>query len=975
LANDASYGSSDWNNIVSTPNTNNWNVSSATCYNVDVSISNYLKLTNFGFSIPTGSTILGITVELSNSSVVGTERFNSCRIVKNNVIVGTEKGDNSVITPSTKTVGGSSDLWGTTWTAADISASNFGVVFAIQGYSVGSGVAFQGARITINYLSSRQSFTATGTVTLTKAGVINEGFGTNLNNFQQTNTDAGYATNTGSGQVGDGSGGLSYSGYLTRSDAYPTGYAEPAILFAPCSPNFTAEMKFLTPNNSTGSLTEITISLFYRVKDANNYRAININWLRNVGIDRFYISDELKLAGVITEDTWFGVDPMIANQESYIIFKFRVVNDKMTIVFNNLNTLSTVTAEKNLFSPSSLSKEGGVGLGFDSNQKLISINSNAGSTSFKPDYFQAYNIPYENLNQRFVSSGQLTLAGSSSARVKLWDIPSGILTLGGTASTKYRTYNKTTATGQLTLSGDSLEKYRSKYRTTATGTLRLAGHSLESTSGSFIVPPTERHVASGGLNIYGASGFKTNFNDTNYGVKFYSSPILVFGLELPTADLSYTSSGELTLSGESEAKYFTKFDNYVASGELTLSGHPSASFLLYYRLYDSVITLSGDSLDNYTTNHYHVASGGLILSGDSQSKHSALYENYITSGGLILSGDSLEDYKYKFNDIASGGLILSGDSLEDYKYKFNNVASGGLILSGDSLEDYKYKFGQIASGGLILSGDSLEDYKYKFNNVASGGLILSGTSLINKINYIYSIDNANLILAGNSACRLVDGYSYFPNSGLIISGEFTNTLKLKHLITNSLLTLSGDANSRFTNSYSINSSGTLILSGTFPTKYLLFYIPTGSLVLGDSFAATCKAQYYSVSSGSLILNGTSLQEYTRKYIIAGTGNLLISGQSASNYTNNYISAMGGTLLLQNSSLYKYAIRIRYILSDYNLYLSGRAKKKKREVLTNYYYVENKVNENKVILVSTKKDDKYLNWEFKDNTVKSNFTVN
>jgi hypothetical protein len=86
LANDASYGSSDWNNIVSTPNTNNWNVSSATCYNVDVSISNYLKLTNFGFSIPTGSTILGITVELSNSSVVGTERFNSCRIVKNNVL-------------------------------------------------------------------------------------------------------------------------------------------------------------------------------------------------------------------------------------------------------------------------------------------------------------------------------------------------------------------------------------------------------------------------------------------------------------------------------------------------------------------------------------------------------------------------------------------------------------------------------------------------------------------------------------------------------------------------------------------------------------------------------------------------------------------------------------------------------------------------------------------------------------------------
>lgn len=556
LANNTSYGSFAWHNIVSTPNTNAWNVSSAHCY-LDTNISNYLKLTNFGFSIPTGSTILGITAELYIFSAVGTERFKSCRIVKNNVVVGTDKGDNSVIA-STKTLGNIADLWGTTWTAADISSSNFGVVFAIQGYSAGSGVGCYGARITINYLSSRQSYTATGTLTLSKAGVINEGFSANLNNFQQTNSDAGYAINTGGGMTGDGSGGLSYSGFLTRSDAYPTGYASPAILFAPCSPNFTAEMKFRNPTNSTGSLNPITISLFYRVKDSNNYRAISLNWYRNAGIDRFSISDELKLAGVLSSDGWFmditDLNKLIANQESYIIFKFRVVNDKMTIVFNNLNTLSTLTAEKTLLlSPSSLSKEGGVGLGFDSDQKLISMNSLPLSSSFRPDYFQAYNIPYENLNKRFVSSGQLTLSGSSSTKLRLKQTATGQLTLGGTALTKYKSKYGPTATGQLTLGGTALTKYKHKYRATATGQLTLAGHSYEFTSGSFVPLPSHEYVADGNLTVYGASGANCNFTSTDYGVKFYSSPILVFGITLPTANLSYVASEGLTLSGTSLA--------------------------------------------------------------------------------------------------------------------------------------------------------------------------------------------------------------------------------------------------------------------------------------------------------------------------------------------------------------------------------------------------------------------------------------
>lgn len=98
--------------------------------------SDWLEASTFGFTIPTGATINGIIVEVERYQLGG-----SGVIEDLNVFIakgGTEVGSQHAIAgqwPSTdtyQTYGNSTDLWGTTWTAAEVNASNFGVRLTVQ---------------------------------------------------------------------------------------------------------------------------------------------------------------------------------------------------------------------------------------------------------------------------------------------------------------------------------------------------------------------------------------------------------------------------------------------------------------------------------------------------------------------------------------------------------------------------------------------------------------------------------------------------------------------------------------------------------------------------------------------------------------------------------------------------------------------------------------------------------------------------
>ena len=98
--------------------------------------SNYLKCVNYGFAIPTGAVINGLTISVLRK----TSSTSSARVVKDAAVYavkgGVIGGSNLKTTTAYTTTltleahGGASSLWGQTWTAADINAATFGAAFA-----------------------------------------------------------------------------------------------------------------------------------------------------------------------------------------------------------------------------------------------------------------------------------------------------------------------------------------------------------------------------------------------------------------------------------------------------------------------------------------------------------------------------------------------------------------------------------------------------------------------------------------------------------------------------------------------------------------------------------------------------------------------------------------------------------------------------------------------------------------------------
>ena len=122
--------------------------------------SQVLKATGFGFTVPSINIIHGIKVEI--------ERYNDAGETAKDTIVqltktGTRVGDNKVAagnwetTPTIKTYGGETDLWGTTWTPSEINASTFGIHLVAQATAANADIYVDYIRITV-YNSSPETY-------------------------------------------------------------------------------------------------------------------------------------------------------------------------------------------------------------------------------------------------------------------------------------------------------------------------------------------------------------------------------------------------------------------------------------------------------------------------------------------------------------------------------------------------------------------------------------------------------------------------------------------------------------------------------------------------------------------------------------------------------------------------------------------------------------------------------------------------
>jgi hypothetical protein len=113
----------------------------ATCSLGDGDNSRYLRGRNYGFTIPAGATINGIQVSImrrSNSNINGDSVDDDIlRLVKNGNVVGNNLAS-PIDWPTSMAVanyGGATNLWGTTWTPAEINDANFGVALLVENES------------------------------------------------------------------------------------------------------------------------------------------------------------------------------------------------------------------------------------------------------------------------------------------------------------------------------------------------------------------------------------------------------------------------------------------------------------------------------------------------------------------------------------------------------------------------------------------------------------------------------------------------------------------------------------------------------------------------------------------------------------------------------------------------------------------------------------------------------------------------
>jgi len=132
LANDTAVGTQAWDNPSNAGSSNNQYAHAESSTSSGTwSTSNYLKATNFGFSIPSGASIAGIEVRIERHKYYDA-KDNEVKIIKGGT-VGSENKASSSGYPSSDAFanyGGSSDLWSETWTRSNINSSNFGVVLS-----------------------------------------------------------------------------------------------------------------------------------------------------------------------------------------------------------------------------------------------------------------------------------------------------------------------------------------------------------------------------------------------------------------------------------------------------------------------------------------------------------------------------------------------------------------------------------------------------------------------------------------------------------------------------------------------------------------------------------------------------------------------------------------------------------------------------------------------------------------------------
>lgn len=117
------------------------------------SVTDYLKCTNFGFSIPAGSTINGIKVEVESYVEHAALQWtlHACIVQSGTIQEASDITALVVDTEAYLTCGSATELWGLTWSVAQVNSANFGVAVKVYAPEGSSTVDIDHVRITVYY--------------------------------------------------------------------------------------------------------------------------------------------------------------------------------------------------------------------------------------------------------------------------------------------------------------------------------------------------------------------------------------------------------------------------------------------------------------------------------------------------------------------------------------------------------------------------------------------------------------------------------------------------------------------------------------------------------------------------------------------------------------------------------------------------------------------------------------------------------
>ncbi len=159
LANDAGIGNVAWSNPLNAGASDNAYATVTLAPFAGFDVSYYLKATNFGFSLPSTATIVGVVVQVKWKQSQADTYTLHVKLVKGGSVVGTE----NTISRGSDTgeyvdyFGAPDSLWGTTLTYSDVNSSNFGCVVWLTDPLTGATVSVDSIQIVIYYRTLSQT--------------------------------------------------------------------------------------------------------------------------------------------------------------------------------------------------------------------------------------------------------------------------------------------------------------------------------------------------------------------------------------------------------------------------------------------------------------------------------------------------------------------------------------------------------------------------------------------------------------------------------------------------------------------------------------------------------------------------------------------------------------------------------------------------------------------------------------------------